>query len=195
MSKILFLHAFDDVCAIFVESFNASWLHFWSLQASPSNFREHIILVLSPEADKKRCLQCVQCQQIRERFEDKWILRAAADFGDLAAAGKTSILGRACKLGNVMLSSGSAPKWINRIQRLLDKRRYTTFCKYKVTATFQEDGTTKVPKGLLRILILSRSWQKRQQAICSESHKFYNGLKFQCWRAINMFEVSFGFVL
>ena len=72
-----------------------------------------------------------------------WILRAAADFGDLAAAGKTSILGRACKLGNVMLSSGSAPKWINRIQRLLDKRRYTTFCKYKVTATFQEDGTTK----------------------------------------------------
>ena len=124
-----------------------------------------------------------------------WILRAAADFGDLAAAGKTSILGRACKLGSIMLSSGNAPKWINRIQRLLDKRRYTTFCKYKVTATFQEDGTTKVPKGLLRILILSRSWQKRQQAICSESHKFYNGLKFQCWRAINMFEVSFGFVL
>ena len=81
-----FLHAFDGVCAIFVKSFNASWVNFLSFEASPPNFREHIILVLSPEADKKRCLQCVQCQQIRERFEDKWILRAAADFVDFESS-------------------------------------------------------------------------------------------------------------
>ena len=118
----------------------------------------------------------------------------AADFGDLAAAGKTSILGRACELGKVMLSTRNAPKWINRTQRLSDKRRYTTFCKQKSQPHSKKMVRQRVLKGLQRILILSRSWQKRQQAICSESHKFYNELKFQCRRAINMFGVSFGFV-